>query len=119
MRKPENKFSKTRIILYSSGLVPVVWFALKSAPYFLKNGLVGLIENAGDIFNNPFHITLVKGSLQVVLIFCVLYGIGLGIYLTSERNYRRREEHGSAKWGDAGLINRRYRADPPECENWI
>ena len=103
------------LILYLIGLVPVVWLSLRSAPFFIENGLVGVLENADSIFNDPFHITLVKGSLQVVLIFCVLYGIGLGIYLTSERNYRRREEHGSAKWGDAGLINRRYRADPPEC----
>ena len=66
MRKPENKFSITRIILYSSGLIPVIWLALRSAPYFTDNGLVGLIENAGDIFNNPFHITFVKGSLQVM-----------------------------------------------------
>ncbi len=115
MRKPENKFSITRIILYSSGLIPVIWLALRSAPYFTDNGLVGLIENAGDIFNNPFHITFVKGSLQVVLIFIVLYGIGIGIYLSSERNYRRREEFGSAKWGDAHSVNKRYEADPPEA----
>ena len=115
MRKPENKFSITRIILYSSGLIPVIWLALRSAPYFTDNGLVGLIENAGDIFNNPFHITFVKGCLQVVLIFIVLYGIGIGIYLSSERNYRRREEFGSAKWGDAHSVNKRYEADPPEA----
>ena len=115
MRKPENKFSITRIILYSSGLIPVIWLALRSAPYFTDNGLVGLIENAGDIFNNPFHITFDKGSLQVVLIFIVLYGIGIGIYLSSERNYRRREEFGSAKWGDAHSVNKRYEAEPPEA----
>ena len=72
MRKVTNKFSATRIILYCSGLLPVAWFGLKSAPFFVKNGLVGILENAGDIFNNPFHITLVQGSLRVVLIF----GIG-------------------------------------------
>lgn len=115
MRKVTNKFSGKRIILYSSGLIPVTWFALKSAPYFIKNGLVGILENAEDIFNNPFHITLVKGSLQAVLIFCALYAIGIGIYLSTERNYRRREEHGSAKWGDAGSINRRYHAKPDEA----
>ncbi len=115
MRKPENKLSNKRIILYLTGLVPVVWLALRSAPYFANNGLVGLIENLGDIFNNPFHITFAKGSLQVVLIFMVLYGIGIGIYLSSERNYRRREEFGSAKWGDARLVNKKYEADPPEA----
>ena len=72
------------------------------------------LENAGDIFNNPFHITFVKGSLQVVLIFGVLYAVGIGIYLSTEKNYRRREEHGSAKWGDAVSTNKRYQAKPPE-----
>ena len=114
MRKVTNKYSGKMIALYLSGLIPVVWLALKSAPYFIKNGLVGILENAGDIFNNPFHITLVQGSLQVVLIFCVLYGVGIGIYLSTERNYRRREEHGSAKWGDASAVNRQYRAKPDE-----
>ena len=100
MRKVTNKYSGKMIALYLSGLIPVVWLALKSAPYFIKNGLVGILENAGDIFNNPFHITLVRGSLRVTLIFCVLYAIGIGIYLSTERNFRRREEHGSAKWAD-------------------
>ena len=114
MRKVTNKFSGPRIALYFSGLIPVSWFALKSAPYFVKNGLVGILENAGDIFNNPFRITIVQGSLQVVLIFGVLYAIGIGIYLSTERNYRRREEHGSAKWGDAVSTNKRYQAKPDE-----
>ena len=115
MRKVTNKFSGPRIALYFSGLIPVSWFALKSAPYFVKNGLVGIFENAGDIFNNPFHITIVQGNLQVVLIFGVLYAVGIGIYLSTEKNYRRREEHGSAKWGDAVSTNKRYQAKPDEA----
>ena len=115
MRTQTNKFSGKRIILYLTGLIPVIWLALKSAPHFIKNGLVGIFENAGDVFNNPFRITIVPGSLKVVLIFCLLYGVGLGIYLSSERNFRRREEHGSAKWGEAGTVNRRYQAKPPEA----
>jgi len=103
------------IVLYCAGLIPVVWLGLKSAPYFIKNGLVGILENAGDIFNNPFHITFVEGSLRVALIFCAIYGVGLGIYLSTEKNYRRREEHGSAKWGEAHSINRRYQAKPEEA----
>ena len=103
------------IALYCTGLIPVVWLGLKSAPYFIKNGLVGILENAGDIFNNPFHITFVEGSLRVALIFCAIYGVGLGIYLSTEKNYRRREEHGSAKWGEAHSINRRYQAKPEEA----
>ena len=115
MRKATNKFSGTRIALYLTGLIPVTWFALKSAPYFITNGLVGILENADDIFNNPFHITLVKGSLRVALIFCLIYVIGIAIYLSTEKNYRHREEHGSAKWGEAGIINKRYQAKPEDA----
>ena len=115
MKRSTNKFSSQMLVLYLIGLVPVIWLALRAAPCFIANGLIGILENAGDIFNNPFHITLVEGSLRVVLIFCFLYAIGIGIYLSIERNYRRREEHGFAKWGKASQINRKYQAKPEEA----
>ena len=43
----------------------------------------------------------------------LLYGMGIGIYLSTRRNYRRREEHGSAKWGSAKAIDKKYRQSPP------
>ena len=97
MRRSTNKFSTSMIILYLIGLIPVIWLSLRSAPYFITRGLVGILEHSNEIFDSPFHITIVEGSLRVVLLFCFLYGIGIGIYLSIERNYRRREEHGSAK----------------------
>ena len=118
MRRSANRFSVERIVLYISGLLPVSWLALRSAPYFIKNGLIGILEHAGEIFNEPFRITMVEGSLKVVLIFCLIYGIGIGMYLSIERNYRRREEHGSAKWGNAKAVNKKYEAKP-EAANKI
>ena len=53
--------------------------------------------------DHPFHITICKDSLKAALIFILCYGLGLGIFLSNDRNYRRREEHGSAKWGSAGI----------------
>ena len=35
--------------------------------------------------------------------------MGIGIYLSTKKHYRRGEEHGSAKWGNVKKINRRYR----------
>lgn len=115
MHRATDKLSVKMLILYLIGLIPVMWFSLRSAPFFIDNGLVGILENADSIFNDPFHITLVKGSPRVALIFCLIYGLGIGIYISSERNYRRREEHGSAKWGHAGSINKRYRAKIDEA----
>ena len=39
--------------------------------------------------------------------------MGIGIYFSTRRNYRRREEHGSAKWGNAKAVDKKYRQNPP------
>lgn len=114
MRKPDSKFSVDKIILYITGLIPVFWLGLRSAPYFQANGLLGILEHSEEIFGQPFHIIFVWGSFRVALIFCLLYASCILVYLSIDRNYRRREEHGSAKWGNAFRINRRYRAKNDE-----
>ena len=109
----QDRFSKTSILIYCLGVIPVVWLALLIAPAF-GGGLPSLIENLGEIFKHPLHIQWCENSLKTVLIFVAAYGMGIGIYLSSARNYRRREEHGSAKWGNAGAVNKRYRDPEPE-----
>ena len=74
--------------------------------------------NGGAALDHPFHITICKDSLKAALIFILCYGLGLGIFLSNDRNYRRREEHGSAKWGSASAVSRKY-ADKPATENKI
>ena len=93
------------------------WFGLLSAPC-LKDGLIGLIRDLGIIMQNPFKIQLCEGSLKTVLIFVGIYGLGIGIYLSSSRNYRRREEHGSAQWGSPAQVNKKY-ADRIPTQNKI
>ena len=70
------------------------------------------------ITQNPFKIQLCEGSLKTVLIFVGIYGLGIGVYLSSSRNYRRREEHGSAQWGSPVQVNRKY-ADKVPTRNKI
>lgn len=103
----QDKFSRTRLILYGCGAIPVVWSALLLAPYF-GDGFVGLISNGSEAFHAPFHITLCEDSLKTVILFLLGYGLGIGVYLSNDRNYRRREEHGSAKWGVPSTINKKY-----------
>ena len=99
---------KVSLILAVCGIVPVAWFALLTAPY-VSGGLVEIVQNLSKAIENPFSITVCEDSLKTVLIFLLAYGMGIGIYLSTRRNYRRREEHGSAKWGDAGAVNKKYR----------
>ena len=109
----QDKLSRSNIILYLCGIIPVIWIALLIAPY-LDEGLPGIIENFGNIMNAPFQIQLCEDSRRAVLILLLAYGIGLGIYLSNERNYRRREEYGSARWGSAQAVNKKYADKDPQ-----
>ena len=112
-----DKFSKQNILLYCLGTIPVVWLALRIAP-FMEDGLPGLIRNFGAAMSRPFHITLCEDSLKTVLILLLCYGLAIGMYLSTQRNYRRREEHGSAQWGSPVQVNRTY-ADKVSTRNKI
>ena len=103
-----TKNSKTeKVFLLLLGIVPTVWLALLLAPY-ISGGLPGIIRNFGKIMEQPFAIELCEDSLKTVLLFLLLYGVIAVAFMASGRNYRRREEHGSARWGNAGEINRKY-----------
>ena len=102
---------KESIIIACLGLIPVSWLALLIAP-FLEGGLVGIVEEFPNALASPFSISICEDSVKAVLIFMSAYVIGIGIYLSTKRNYRRGEEHGSAKWGDALQLNKKYKAKP-------
>ena len=110
----QDKFSKAHLTLYACGVIPVVWLALLLAPY-MGGGLAGLVRYGGAALDHPFHIIWCEDSLKTVLIFMLCYGLGIGVYLSTDRNYRRREEHGSAKWGDPKAINRKYSDKEPSA----
>lgn len=102
-----------REILITSliGILPVVWIALLIAPYWNGN-LFEVFRQIDEIFARPLQIRWTEDSFRAVL-FCLLaYAMGIFIWLSSRKNYRRSEEHGSAKWGDAASVNRKYRQKP-------
>ena len=113
----QDKLSKQNILLYCFGIIPVTWIGLLIAPC-MTEGLKGLIAGFGNVMENPFKITLCEDSLKTVLMLLLIYGVAIGVYLSNDRNYRRREEHGSAKWGSPGQVNSKY-ADRNKTENKI
>ena len=56
--------------------------------------------------------------MKTILVLLLCYGLAIGIYLSTQRNYRRREEHGSAQWGSPVQVNRKY-ADKVPTQNKI
>ena len=97
--------------MYILGIIPVVWVAILIAPY-INNGIVGIINNFSKIMENPFNLIWCENSIKTILIFICFYVLGISIYESTKKNYRRREEHGSAKCGIASVLNKKYRQKP-------
>ena len=105
------------LVLCLFGILPVVWLGLLIAPA-AHGGLPEILARFPAAMNDPFHIELCGDSVKTVLVLLCVYGLSIGVFLSSRRNYRRGEEHGSAKWGSAKAVNKKYRAAKPE-ENKI
>lgn len=106
MSKPHEDRTAS-FILIGIGIIPVVWAALIVAP-FLSQGLKGIIEGFTIGMREPLSIQWCPESPKAILLFLLMYGMGVGIYFATRQNYRHGEEHGSAKWGSAKEVNHKY-----------
>ena len=88
-------------------LIPTIWFALLIAPYMDK-GLINAIPYLNEALNHPFQIQWTNSTLKTIGIFLIIYVLGVGMYLSSSKNYRRTEEYGSAKWANPNTVCKKY-----------
>ena len=88
-------------------LIPTIWVALLIAPYMDK-GLINAIPYLNEALNHPFSIHWCDASLKTIGIFLIIYVLGVGMYLSSSKNYRRTEEYGSAKWANPNTVCKKY-----------
>lgn len=108
MRQNEQLQNK---VLYFLGIIPTIWLALIIAPN-LNNGLMSIITGFTEAMNNPLNISWCENSIKSILIFLLIYILGIGMYETTRRNYRRGKEYGSAIWGVASQVNKKYKQLP-------
>jgi type IV secretion system protein VirD4 len=69
---------------------------------------IQILETLSEKLEQPFFITYTPYTFKCILIFTAAYFLGIGIYESQKRNYRRGVEHGSAKWGNVSEICRHY-----------
>ena len=110
MRNGENNKDWILALLF----VPIlVWFAVLIAPA-IGGGLPVMIPNIKEAFRHPFRLSWCDRSLPTLCILLGIYGFVLLICHYTKPNYRRREEHGSAKWGRIRKLKKRYVQYPEE-----
>ena len=112
-----DKKNSAAVILGVIGLIAVIWLALLIAPT-LGGGLFTMLPKLKAAFFHPFTLSLSSYTIPCIIVLAGIYGFLLLIYHYTKPNYRRREEHGSARWGDVEEINGRY-AQETDMDNKI
>jgi len=97
--------------------IPVIWLGLLIAPYTDK-GIIKALPDITEALNHPFRIGFSQNTVKTVLILLLLYGMAAALFLSSQKNTRRKQEYGSATWGNVKKINSKY-ADPEFTKNKI
>ena len=88
-------------------IIPVIWFAILIAPYS-SGGLIYSLPYISEAINHPFSFSWCDNTPRMIMIFILIYSIGVMVYLSTMKNYRRTVEYGSAKWANALNVNRKY-----------
>ena len=94
-------------IIFALLTIPIIWIALLVAPY-MDHGLIQALPSLGEALNNPFSLHWCTHSIKTIILFIIIYFIGISIYLSTARNYRHSEEYGSAKWANPKTVCKKY-----------
>ena len=100
-------------MIWLAGL-PVIWWVAILLADAIQPGrnLFELMEVLTEKLNHPFQFHYTEYTIKSMMVCTLLYTAGIGIFYSSQKNYRRGEEHGSARWGDARQICKKYSQKP-------
>ena len=116
MPKQVGTIDKATIILMVAGLLMVAWLALLIAPLVTEDvGLSGLLEGINAAIAKPFDIRWVEKTPKLLFLLCGTYAVCVLAWAASQRRVKPLEEYGSARWGDARQVNKKYADKAPEA----
>ena len=104
----DNKKIKTIFIII--GMIFIIWLSLKIAP-FIDGGILKVLINLDKIVNEPLKIKWCNNSIKVILVLELIYLLIIVYIYENNKNYRKGEEHGSARWGNKNEL-KKYEQTP-------
>lgn len=100
---------KIHPIVWAILCLPVVYFAMVTASVYIPGeNIFALLERISTMVRRPDLLRWTAYTLRFLLAFLLLYGGGVLLYYADHENRRPGEEYGSAKWGNARELNKRY-----------
>ena len=89
--------------------LPVVYFTMVAASVYIPGeNIFALLERISTMVRRPDLLRWTAYTPRFLLVFLLLYGGGVLLYYADHENRRPGEEYGSAKWGNARELNKRY-----------
>ena len=91
--------------------LPLIWWAAAALAMRWQPGtnLSGLLNACNEMLAQPLPLAWSSQTPRFLLIFSGLYAVIALVASSEYHNIRPGEEHGSARWGNAKELNRRYR----------
>ena len=100
---------KMHPIVWAILCLPVVYFAMVTASVYIPGeNIFALLERFSTMVRRPDLLRWTAYTPRFLLVFLLLYGGGVLLYYADHENRRPGEEYGSAKWGNAHELNKRY-----------
>lgn len=100
---------KMHPIVWAILCLPVVYFAMVTASVYIPGeNIFALLERISTMVRRPDLLRWTTYTPRFLLVFLLLYGGGVLLYYADHENRRPGEEYGSAKWGNARELNKRY-----------
>lgn len=97
-------------LLWAACSIIVVWLGILAAACCGEGvKLTEFLSLFSEQLQHPFRLSLNAYTVRCVFAALCIYALAVGYYYTSKGNKRTGEEYGSAKWGDAAALNRKYR----------
>ena len=98
---------KEEFIFLGLLIIPIIWMAILIAPY-MDQGLIHALPHFSEALNHPFDLQWSAYTFKTITIILIAYVLGIGIYLSSPKNYRRQQEYGSARWAYPNSVCKKY-----------
>lgn len=96
----------------AAAVAAAAWAGALLAPA-LEGDRAGLPARLAAALADPLAVRTTGQAARGAAVLAAAAAIACACYLTSRRNWRRREEHGSAEWGAPRATCRRYRGSEP------
>lgn len=97
-------------LLWAACSMIVVWLGILASSCCGEGvKLTEFLSLFSERLQHPFQLSLNGYTVRCVFAALCMYALAVGYYYTSKGNKRTGEEYGSAKWGDAAALNRKYR----------